>query len=189
MVIAGDTAERGVDRARPLRAGRARPGRPAGRGRGGDGDPRRDRGGGREARGGARASPTTRRWRSSRSPTPSAAVQLANAIAPEHLELAHRGRRRCSPSAVTTAGCVFVGERRRDRLRRLRRRLEPRPADRRRRALPGPARARAPSGAGSRPSRCRRTRPGSWPRRSLHWPAPRASRCTPSRRSRRGPKD
>ena len=39
----------------------------------------------------------------------------------------------------------------------------------------------ASSGAGSRRSRSRRTRPGSSRRRSLHWPAPRASRCTRTR--------
>src|SRR5829696_1400481 len=54
-----------------------------------------------------------------------------------------------------------------------------------RRAAPGASRAhsgRTSSRGGSRPSRCRARRPGSSRRRSLHWPAPRASRCTPNRR-------
>ena len=129
------------------------------------------------ARGRARAS-RTRRWRWSRCRTPRRRVALANAIAPEHLELVTRGRRAAGRARSRTAGCVFVGERGADRLRRLRRRLQPRAAHRRRRPLPGAARARRRSGAGSRRSRSRRTRPGRWRRRSLRWPAPRASRCT-----------
>ena len=48
-----------------------------------------------------------RRWRSS-APTTGAAVELANALAPEHLQLA------CADAddlvdAVRSAGCVFVG--------------------------------------------------------------------------------
>ena len=54
------------------------------------------------------ASPT-RRWRWSRSPTSSDAIDLANDFAPEHLELIERGRGARSPSVSRTAGCVFVG--------------------------------------------------------------------------------
>ncbi len=64
----------------------------------------RDRGG-RRRRG--PASPT-RRWRWSRSPTSSAAIDLANAYAPEHLELLEEDAALLA-DRVTTAGCVFVG--------------------------------------------------------------------------------
>src|SRR5689334_10070677 len=48
---------------------------------------------------------------------------------------------------------------------------------------------RRSSVAGSPPSRWRTARPGSLPRRSLHWPAPRASRCTRSQRRCEGAPD
>ena len=53
------------------------------------------------------ASPT-RRWRWSRSPTSSDAIDLANAFAPEHLELLEEDAALLA-ERVTTAGCVFVG--------------------------------------------------------------------------------
>ena len=125
-------------------------------------------------------SPRMRRSRWSPYRTPSTAVQLANAIAPEHLEMITEDADAAGGAPSTTAGCVFVGERRRDRVRRLRRRVEPRAPHRRGRPLPGTARARGLPA----PDRDRRDhagrRPGSSLRRSLHWPAPRASRCTPS---------
>ena len=55
----------------------------------------------------ARASPT-RRWRWSRCPTSSDAIDLANAFAPEHLELLEEDAALLA-ERVTTAGCVFVG--------------------------------------------------------------------------------
>ena len=95
----------------------------------------------------ARASPT-RRWRWSRSPTSSDAIDLANAFAPEHLELL-RGGRGAARRAGHDRRLRLRRPLRRHRLRRLRRRLQPRAADRRRRALLRPARARRPSAAGS----------------------------------------
>ena len=41
-------------------------------------------------------------------PSPGAAIELANAVAPEHLELACEGADELS-ARVTTAGCVFIG--------------------------------------------------------------------------------
>ena len=98
-----------VGRARPLRPGRARRRQPAGgrRGRGARSSTRSRRRPSAPPPS-ARASPT-RRWRWSTSPTSSDAVDLANAFAPEHLELLRGATRRCSPSGSRTAGCVFVG--------------------------------------------------------------------------------
>ena len=76
------------------------------------------------------------------------AIDLANAFAPEHLELIEEDAALLA-DRVTTAGCVFARPLRRHRLRRLRRRLQPRAADRRRRALLGAARSRRLSAAGS----------------------------------------
>jgi histidinol dehydrogenase len=70
-------------------------------------------------------------------PDAEAALDLANAYAPEHLELLETDAALLA-ERVTTAGCVFVGR----HLRRLRRRLQPRAADRRRRPLRRPARPR-----------------------------------------------
>ena len=73
---------------------------------------------------------------------------LADAIAPEHLELVGARGRGAGRTACARAGCLFVGPRRRHGVRRLRRRLQPRAAHRRRRALPERASRRPPSGAG-----------------------------------------
>ena len=97
-----------VGGARPLRPGRARAGKPAGRRRGRGARARRGRGGDRaRPPPSGRASPT-RRWRWSRSPTLDAAIDLANAFAPEHLELLEEDAALLA-ERVTTAGCVFVG--------------------------------------------------------------------------------
>ena len=111
------------------------------------------------------------------------ALGLADALAPEHLELAFEGADEASARS-RVAGCVFVGSGGRDRVRRLRRGLQPRPADGRRGALRRPARA----GRIHAPQLDR-----------LHWlfggarigaprrrasPPPRAFRCTASRRAR-----
>ena len=58
-------------------------------------------------RGAGRASPT-RRWRWSRSPTSATPIDLANAFAPEHLELFEEDAALLA-ERVITAGCVFVG--------------------------------------------------------------------------------
>ena len=117
-----------------------------------------------------------------RSPASSAALELADAFAPEHLELAFDGADEIVARAAHRR-LRLRRRRRRDRLRRLRRRLQPRAADRRRRALRRPARARAPSCAAPRSSTIpaaaaagaradgRRARPRRGP-----------SRCTASRR-------
>ena len=76
-----------------------------------------------------------------RVPDAEAAIDLANAFAPEHLELVEEDAALLA-DRVQTAGCVFARPLRGDRLRRLRRRLQPRPADRRGRPLLGPARPR-----------------------------------------------
>ena len=89
---------------------------------------------------------------------------------------------RCSPSGSRTRRLRLRRPLRRDRLRRLRRRLQPRPADRRRRALLGPARAgRLPPQDRDRggPGRARRR---SLLRTSTRSPAPRASPSTASQR-------
>ena len=97
-----------VGRPRPLRPGRARRGEPAGRRRGRGAGARRGRGGDRAGRGRA-----ARRGRRAAGPgpgrpTPSDAIDLANAFAPEHLELFEEDAALLA-ERVTTAGCVFVG--------------------------------------------------------------------------------
>ena len=62
------------------------------------------------------------------------AVDIANLYAPEHLSLA-TDRADELVAAITSAGAIFAGHRRRRDVRRLSRRVEPRPADRRRGAL------------------------------------------------------
>ena len=110
-----------------------------------------------------------------------AAIDLANAFAPEHLELLEE-----DAALLGRAGhdrrLRLRRPLRRDRLRRLRRRLQPRAADRRRRALLGPARARRlpPPDLHGRDSAPRRRR--SWRRTSTPSPAPRASPFTASQR-------
>ena len=82
-----------------------------------------------------------------------------------------------APADPHAPAACSSGRRRRDRVRRLRRRLQPRAADRRRRALRLDALAARTSAA--RCPRCgsARARPGS-PRRARRSPAPRASTCT-----------
>ena len=75
-----------------------------------------------------------------RCPTPRPRVDARQRARPRAPRARERGRRAARRARSRTAGCVFVGERGGDRLRRLRRRLQPRAADRRRRALLGPAR-------------------------------------------------
>ena len=72
-------------------------------------------------------------------PETEAGVALANAIAPEHLEILTEDAELLT-QRVTTAGCVFVGERSATAFGDYAAGLEPRAAHRRRRALPGPAR-------------------------------------------------
>ena len=169
-----------VGGARPLRPGRARRRQPAGRRRGRGGacstrSPTRPR----RPRPSARAS-ATRRWRWSRSPTSSDAIDLANAFAPEHLELLEE-----DAALLADAGhdrrLRLRRPLRRHRLRRLRRRLQPRAADRRRRSLLRPARPgafRRKIATVEVPPRRRR----SWRRTSTRSPAPRASPSTASPR-------
>ena len=114
-------------------------------------------------------------------PDLSDATDLANAFAPEHLELLeedaallaepshHRGLRLRRPL-------------RRDRVRRLRRRLQPRPADRRRRDASRDLSAPAPSAAGSPRWRFPPLQRRSLPHTSMPSRGPRASPSTPSRR-------
>ena len=61
------------------------------------------------------------------------AIELAESFAPEHLEIATRDPQAIA-SRITRAGAVFVGSELRNGLRRLRRGLQPRPANRGRRA-------------------------------------------------------
>ena len=80
-----------------------------------------------------------------------AALSLADAVAPEHLELVFEGadeHRRQGPGRRLR----IPRRRRSDRVRRLRRGLQPRAADRRRGPLRRPARPRAPSSAAARSS-------------------------------------
>ena len=62
------------------------------------------------------------------------ALALAEAFAPEHLQLVGAQAEALAPRS-RRAGCVFVGADSGDRVRRLHRRLEPHPADQRRRAV------------------------------------------------------
>jgi len=66
-------------------------------------------------------------------------IDLANAFAPEHLQLMEEHAALLA-DRVTTAGCVFAGRHAATAFGDIRGRLEPRPADRRRRPLLGPAR-------------------------------------------------
>ena len=108
-----------------------------------------------------------------------AALAFAEALAPEHLQLVGAGGR--GARAARPQRRLPVRRRRqRHRVRRLRRRLQPHAADRRR----GPLRLRPhgralppPHGRGPRRRRRHRARPG---RRSRS-PRPRASPCTRSR--------
>ncbi len=109
-------------------------------------------------------------------PDLSDAIDLANAFAPEHLELLERGR---GPARRARHDRRLRLRRppQRDRLRRLRRRLQPRAADRRRGALLRPARPRrlppqdrnraGPAGGGGE---TRSTREDDRPRRGLPCP-------------------
>ena len=170
-----------VGGARPLRPGRARRRQPAGRRRGRGARARRgrrgDRGGRRRAAerrrraAGPGPGPRPRATRST-SPTPSR-PSTSSCFEEDAALLAER---------VTTAGCVFAGRLRRDRLRRLRRRLQPRAADRRRRSLLRAARARRLPPPDLRPSRSPPRPRRRWRRTSTPSPAPRASPSTASQR-------
>ena len=59
-----------------------------------------------------------------------AALAFAEALAPEHLQLVGAAAEALAPR-VRSAGCLFVGDRVRHRVRRLRRGFEPHAADRR----------------------------------------------------------
>ena len=109
------------------------------------------------------------------------AIDLANAFAPEHLELLEEDAALLA-ERVTHRRLRLRRPLRRDRLRRLRRRLQPRAADRRRRALLRAARARRLPPPDRHRGDSRRRRRRSWPRTSTRSPAPRASPSTASRR-------
>ncbi len=84
------------------------------------------------------------------------AIALANSLAPEHLQLMSEDAAGLAEH-VTTAGAVFVGPAARDRIRGLRRGLQPHPPDRRCRPLlrrTGPAHLPAPD------RECKLARPG-----------------------------
>ena len=107
MVIARPRHRPRVGRARSLCAGGARRRQPAGRGRGRDRGARRGRGGDRRAaaeRPGVGDAPLAL----VHVPDLSDAVDLANAFAPEHLELLEEDAALLA-DRVTTAGCVFAG--------------------------------------------------------------------------------
>ena len=89
-----------------------------------------------------------------------AALAFAEALAPEHLQLVGEAAEALAPR-VRRAGCLFVGAASGDRVRRLRRGLEPHAADRRRGALRVRPHRRAlppPHGRGARRRRRRRAR-------------------------------
>ena len=173
--------EPGLAGARPLRPGRARRRRAA---RGGcDRDETLDAieravGDAVAARpGGVRDAP----FALVKAPSAEAALELSDALAPEHLELACRGAPRRSPAQASSAGCVFVGDLGATAFGDYAAGSNHVLPTGRRRALPGPlgpTRLQAPDRdrRRSRRRRPRRSRP-----RSLPWPAPRASRFTRSR--------
>ena len=85
------------------------------------------------------------RWSTRRTST--AALAFAEAFAPEHLQLVGAAAEALAPR-VRSAGCVFVGAASGDRVRRLRRGLEPHAADRAARRASPPGSRRATSAAG-----------------------------------------
>ena len=126
-----------------------------------------------------RASPT-RRLALVQVPDTSDAIDLANAFAPEHLQLMEEDAALLA-DGVTTAGCVFAGRYGATAFGDY--------AAGSNHVLPtgGAGRFAGPLGpgvfaAGSRPSRFRPKRRRSWPRTSTRSPAPRASRSTASPR-------
>ncbi len=176
-IVADDERRPGVGRGRPPRAGRARAGRRGRAHRLGRG--RRRAGRARARR--ARSSPRARRDEAVSTleaggrvilvDDAARALDAANAIAPEHLELMCDGRRPRSSPLVRNAGAVFVGGVRAGGHRRLRRRDESRPADGRN----GPLRERA----------ARRRLPEAHPRRARRRGRARARRARGAVRSRR----
>ena len=107
----GDRRPRGRRRrrrARPLRPGRARGGEPADPRRGRGGHRRGDHRGRRAHRGRAALASPTRRSPLLQVPDTSDALALANAYAPEHLEILTEDAAELA-GYVTTAGCVFIG--------------------------------------------------------------------------------
>ena len=138
-----------------------------------------ERGRPRPPRSRGRAS-ATRRSRWSWSPTPRRAIDLANAFAPEHLELIEEDAALLA-DRVTTAGCVFVGRYGAtafgDYAAGSNHVLPT--------AAPGASRARSAresSGARSHGRDSAPTRRRSWPRTSTRSPAPRAFPSTASPR-------
>ena len=103
-----------------------------------------------------------------------AALAFAEALAPEHLQLAGAAAEALAPR-VRSAGCLFVGNARRHRVRRLRRGLQPHAAHRGRRALRlRPQRPPLPPPHGRGPRR-RRRGAALAARRRCRSPRPRAS--------------
>ena len=114
-------------------------------------------------------------------PDLSDAIDLANAFAPEHLELFEEDAALLA-DRVTHRRLRLRRALRRDRLRRLRRRLQPRAADRRRRSLLRARSAPASSAAASPPWRFPPRRRRSLRRTSTRSPERRASPSTASQR-------
>ena len=107
------------------------------------------------------------------------ALALIETFAPEHLQLVGPEAEQLAPR-VTHAGCVLVGAGSGDRVRRLHRRLQPRAADQRRRALRlGAVAAHFRRRFSEVQDRRRRRR--RWPGAPRRWPGPRASSSTPGR--------
>ena len=119
------------------------------------------------SRRGRRAPTSTRSRGRDRRATLDAALAFAEALAPEHLQLAGAGCRGAR-AAGRSAGCVFVGPRR-HRVRRLRRGLEPHAADRaaRRASPPGSPRATSAAAWPRCASRRRRRRARAAPARAI----------------------
>ena len=119
------------------------------------------------------------------------AIELAEAFAPEHLEIATRDPEAIA-SRITALGGGLRRTQLRDRLRRLRRRLQPRPAHRGRRALRVGPRAHHVPAEDVRGRHDRRGRRGAHARTWPRSPTPRASRCTArsaeAREARREPR-
>ena len=114
-------------------------------------------------------------------PDLSDAIDLANAFAPEHLELMEEDAALLA-DRVTTAGCVFAGRNGATAFGDYVAGSNHVLPTARRRALFRARSARAPSAARSRRSRFRPTRPRSWLRTSTRSPGPRDSRSTASQR-------
>ena len=108
-----------------------------------------------------------------------AALTLADAVAPEHLELVFDGSTRRPPGRASPAACSSVGWGRPLSATTRRGRTTCFPPGERRASRDRSG--RLPSGAASRWSRCRVPRPLPWRRRWTCSQAPRAFLCTASR--------